>query len=142
MELSANSGQAEDWGHLSHLTTCIWLVIALIHTGSVSLTKWVTQPCRGVFAQRTQHRIQRWLYNPRINIHRLYKPLIQAALADWTDKLKSNSWIYRIGKGWCQLKDVHFNRRNNINGKVWAIASDEPTTLNTNSFVFSLESRL
>jgi hypothetical protein len=53
-------------------------VIALIHTGSVSLTKWVTHvPCRGVFAQSTQRRIGRWLYNPRINIHRLYKPLIQ-----------------------------------------------------------------
>ncbi|NET81235.1 MAG: hypothetical protein F6J94_04475 [Moorea sp. SIO1F2] len=37
--------------------------------------------------------MQRWLYNARINIHgqkatlreRLYKPLIQAALADWED---------------------------------------------------------
>jgi hypothetical protein len=25
-------------------------------------------------------------YNPGINIHRLYKPLIQAALRDWKDK--------------------------------------------------------
>jgi hypothetical protein len=25
-------------------------------------------------------------------------------------RLKSNSWIYRVGKGWCQLKDFHFNR--------------------------------
>ena len=80
-------GQPEDWAHLSHLSTCIWLVIALIHTGSVNLTKWVTHvPCRGVFAQSTQRRIGRWLYSPRINIHRLYKPLIQAALADWKDK--------------------------------------------------------
>jgi hypothetical protein len=79
-------GQLEDWAHLSHLTTCIWLVIAVIHTGSVNLTKWVSYiPNRGVFAQSTQRRIQRWLYNPRINIHRLYKPLIQAALADWHD---------------------------------------------------------
>jgi hypothetical protein len=71
-------------------------------------------------------------------------------------RLKSNSWIYRIGKGWCQLKDFHFNRgealcwhnvrlhkgeqygpihlvfgRNNVNGEFWAIASDEPTTLQT-----------
>ncbi|NEQ83797.1 MAG: hypothetical protein F6K26_27525 [Moorea sp. SIO2I5] len=27
--------------------------------------------------------MQRWLYNARINVHRLYKPLIQSALADW-----------------------------------------------------------
>ncbi|WP_299485362.1 hypothetical protein [Acaryochloris sp. IP29b_bin.137] len=25
-------------------------------------------------------------------------------------RFKSNSWIYRVGKGWCQLKDFHFNR--------------------------------
>jgi hypothetical protein len=205
-------GQEGDWAHLSHLTTCIWLVIAVIHTGSVNLTKWVAYvPCSGKFAQSIQRRIQRWLYNPRINVHRLYKPLIQAALADWKDKdiflaldtslfwdeyclvrlcvvyrgralpvvwrvldhrsasvsfehyqqmiqqalkrlptgkrvvllaergfihsdlmrmltaqlgwhyrirLKSpkglasrrNSWIYRVGQGWCQLKDFHFNR--------------------------------
>ena len=243
-------GQPGDWSHLSHLTTCVWLVIALIHTGSVSLTKWVCYvPCRGVFAQSTQRRIQRWLYNPRINVHRLYKPLIQAALAEWQEKviflaldtslfwdeyclvrlcvvyrgralpvvwrvmahrsasvsfqdyqemlqqaagrlptgkavvlladrgfvhselmrmlttqlgwhyrirIKSNSWIWRSGKGWCQLKDFHFSRgealclhnirlhkgerygpihvivgRNNVNGEFWAIASDEPTTLKT-----------
>jgi Transposase DDE domain len=241
---------AKDWVHLSHLTTCIWLVIAVIHTGSVHLTKWVTYvPNRGVFAQSTQRRIQRWLYNPRINIHRLYKPLIQAALADWKDpdlflaldtslfwdeyclvrlcvvyrgralpvvwrvlehpsasisfqayqqmihqarrrlpagkhvvlladrgfihtelmrllttqlgwhyriRLKKDTWIWRSGKGWCQLRDFHFNPgealclhhvrlhqgerygplhvivgRNNVNGEFWAIASDEPTTLKT-----------
>lgn len=243
-------GQPADWAHLSHLTTCIWLVIAVIHTGSVNLTKWVAYvPCRGKFAQSIQRRIQRWLYNPRINIHRLYKPLIQAALAGWQDKdiflaldtslfwdkyclvrlcvvyrgralpvvwrvlkhrsasvcfqdyqemiqqavrrlptdkrkvlladrgfihadlmkmlttqlgwhyrirLKGSNWIYRVGKGWCQLKDFHFSRgqalclhnvrlhkgerygpihlvvgRNNVNGEFWAIASDEPTTLQT-----------
>jgi hypothetical protein len=56
-------------------------MIAVIHTGSVNLTKWVAYvPYSGKFAQSIQRRIQRWLYNPRINIHRLYKPLIQAAL--------------------------------------------------------------
>jgi hypothetical protein len=62
-------------------------VVAVIHTGSVNLPKWVAYvPCSGKFAQSIQRRIQRWLYNPRINIHRLYKPLIQTALADWKDK--------------------------------------------------------
>lgn len=28
---------------------------------------------------------RRWLGNPRINVHRLYKPIIQAALANWED---------------------------------------------------------
>ncbi|NEP28773.1 hypothetical protein [Moorena sp. SIO3I6] len=31
---------------------------------------------------RKQRRVRRWLDNARINVHRLYKPLIQAALED------------------------------------------------------------
>ena len=71
-------------------------------------------------------------------------------------RLKSNSWIWRGGKGWCQLKDYHLNRgqaiclhnlrlhkgadyglvhliigRHNVNGEFWAIVSDEPTSLKT-----------
>lgn len=79
--------QPVDWLHLSHLKTCIWLVTALIHTGSVSLTKWsIYIPCRGKFAQSRQRRIRRWLNNSRINVHRLYKPLITASLADWQEE--------------------------------------------------------
>lgn len=62
------------------------MVVALLHTGESNLTRWLPYfPCRGQFAQSKQRRISRWLNNPRINIHRLYKPLIQAALADWND---------------------------------------------------------
>lgn len=79
--------QAEEWKHLGHLTTCIWIIVALIQTGSVNLTKWTIYiPCRGLYAQSKQRRIQRWLNNPRINVHRLYKPLIQAALANWQEE--------------------------------------------------------
>lgn len=245
-------GQDAHWSHLSHLTTCILLVVALIQTGSVSLTKWtVYLPNRGLKqrAQSKQRRISRWLHNPRINVHRLYKPLIKAALSNWTEdviylaldtslfweeyclirlsvihrgraipvtwrvfkhpsasvsfsdyqsiiqravgclpsgvkvvlladrgfvhtdlmkmltnqlgwsyriRLKSNSWIWRGGKGWFQLKDYHLNRgqaiclhnlrlhkgayyglvnviigRNNVNGEFWAIVSDETTSLKT-----------
>lgn len=62
------------------------MVVALIRTGEVSLTKWIAYvPCRGHFAQSKQRRVRRWLGNSRINVHRLYKPLIRAALANWTD---------------------------------------------------------
>ncbi|MEM7594851.1 MAG: hypothetical protein AAF383_25710, partial [Cyanobacteria bacterium P01_A01_bin.83] len=75
-------GQPVDWSHRCHLKTCIWLIVALIHTGSVNLTKWsIYIPCRGKFAQSRQRRIQRWLNNPRINVHRLYKPIMQPAVA-------------------------------------------------------------
>ena len=69
-------------------------------------------------------------------------------------RLKKDTWIWRSGKGWCQLKDFHFKRGeafcfhnvrlhkeqsygplhlvfgcNNVNGELWAIVSDEKTTL-------------
>ena len=80
-------GQATPWAHRAHLTTCLWMVAALIQSGEVSLTKWTAYlPCRGRFAQSKQRRVRRWLGNSRINVHRLYKPLIQAALSTWTDE--------------------------------------------------------
>ncbi|NEP52977.1 MAG: hypothetical protein F6K65_30935 [Moorea sp. SIO3C2] len=203
--------QPSDWAHLGHLTTCLWMVVALIQTGEVNLTRWIPYiPCRGKYAQSKQRRMQRWLHNGRINIHgqkatlreRLYKPLIQVADSDWQEdcmylrqghlgvlerlllstigggaspdvpyrwkarvmehgsatvafavtremlqqavnllpkgvkvvlladrgfvhrdlmkalttqwgwhyriRLKKNTWIWRRGKGWCQLKDFHF----------------------------------
>ena len=240
--------QPDDWLHLSHLKTCIWLVVAVINTGSVNLTKWSKYiPCRGKFAQSRQRKIQRWLNNPRINVHRLYKPVIKAALANWQEekmflaldtslfwdeyclmrlcvihrgralpvswrvmkhqsasvsfadyremlkqakarlpksvkvvlladrgfmhtelmtmlanqlgwhyriRIKSNNWIWR--RNWCQPKNFHLNRgeaiclhnvrihkgeyygivhvimgRNNVNGELWAIVSNEKTTLQT-----------
>ena len=58
----------------------------MIQTGEVNLTRWVADlPCRGHFAQSKQRRVRRWLGNSRINIHRLYKPMIQAALANWQE---------------------------------------------------------
>ncbi|MEM7591040.1 MAG: transposase [Cyanobacteria bacterium P01_A01_bin.83] len=236
------------WSHLCHLKTCIWMIVALMHTGSVNLTKWSMYiPCRGQFAQSRQRRIQRWLNNPRINVHRIYGSLIKTALSDWSEskiflaldtslfwdeyclvclsvihrgralplawrvmkhesasisfadyremlkqaqsrlpesvkvilladrgfihtelmtmlttqlgwhyriRIKSNSWIWR-GK-WCQPKNFHFHLgeaiclhnvqihkgefygvvhvilgRNSINGELWAIVSNEKTTLQT-----------
>ena len=55
--------QPSDWAHLTHLTTCLWMVVALIHTGSVNLTRWLHYiPCRGRYAQSKQRRLQRWLH--------------------------------------------------------------------------------
>ena len=226
------------------------MLVALLQTGETNLTRWLPYvPCRGRYAQSKQRRLSRWLNNPRINIHRLYKPLIRAALADWSEdclylcldtslfwdeyclirlavvyrgralpvawrvlhhtsasvafvdyqavlsqaagclpagvkvvlladrgfvhtdlmraltqqwhwhyriRLKKDSWIKPTGRGWCQLKDFHFQQgqatyfhnvllrktarygpvhiivgRNNVNGEFWAILSDEPTNLQT-----------
>ena len=32
--------QPDDWAHLGHLTTCVWMVVALIQTGEVNLTRY------------------------------------------------------------------------------------------------------
>jgi hypothetical protein len=67
-----------------HLQTLIWMVIGLICSECISLTKWtVYVKTRAVFAQSHQRRFSRWLHNPRINVHRLYSYLIKAALAGW-----------------------------------------------------------
>ena len=60
------------------------MVIGLICSGSINLTGWSTYTeSRANFAQSHQRRFSRWLKNSRINVHRLYKPIIQDALADW-----------------------------------------------------------
>ena len=71
-------------------------------------------------------------------------------------RVKRNTWIWRAGRGWCQLKDIHLQRGeaccwhtvklhkgqwygpvhvafgcNNVNSEFWAIVSDEPTSLHT-----------
>jgi hypothetical protein len=62
------------------------MVVALIQRGEVSLTRWLPYLlCRGLQAQSKQRRVSRWLHNSRINIHRLYKPLIQSALVTWAE---------------------------------------------------------
>ncbi len=63
------------------------MLIALFEAGSVNLTKWITYiPGKGLYAQSQQRRLRRWLHNSRINVHRLYKPLIRSALSTWTEK--------------------------------------------------------
>lgn len=224
------------------------MVAAVIQTGEVSLSKWAKYiPCKGQYAQSRQRRIRRWLGNSRINVHRLYKPIIQAALAEWSDpclylsldttlfwdeyclirlavvhrgralpvawrvlkhgsasvsfgeyremldetagylpkakvilladrgfihtdamsairqlgwhyriRIKASTWMWRSKGGWCQPKAFHLKRGevrcfhnvklhkgqwygpvhvifgcNSINGELWAVVSDEPTTLQT-----------
>jgi hypothetical protein len=68
-------------------------------------------------------------------------------------RLKRDSWIWRVGHGWCPLKEIHLQRGearcwhtvklhkkewygpvhvalgyNKVNGEFWAIVSDEPTS--------------
>lgn len=90
----------------------------------------------------------------------VHTDLMRTATKQWgwhyRIRVKNDCWIWRSGKGWCQLKDFHFQPgqalclhnvrlhkeqsygpvhlicgRNNVNGEFWAIVSDEKTTLQT-----------
>lgn len=249
-QLQTLLGQSIPWSDQRHLQTLLWMVIGLICSECISLTKWrVYIRSRAVFAQSHQRRFSRWLHNPRINVQKLYSALIREALASWGAskitliedtsmlwdefclirlsvqyrgravpvvwrvirhgsssvgfevyqpmlkratgllpagtsvcfladrgfvdtrlmrylrdelgwhfriRIKSNSWIYRPGKGWKQLNQYHLalgeavllqgvrlNKTKSISGlhlalardalsqQLWMVASDEPTTLQT-----------
>ena len=77
-------GQSKAWADLRHLQALCWMVIGLICSGCINLTCWSSySESRAKFAQSYQRRFSRWLHNSRINAPRLYKPIIQEALADW-----------------------------------------------------------
>ena len=132
--LVALLSNSKEWADLRHLYTLVWMIIGLIHSGSVNLTKWAMYvQSRANLAQSKQRRFSRWLHNPRINPQRLYSPLIQAALKGWEEEVldlsldtsmlwnqyclirvavvyQSDFWIWHPDQGWCQVKDFHLGR--------------------------------
>ncbi len=71
-ELLKLLSQSDQWVDLGHLHTLIWMVIGLIYSGSINLTKWTSYiESRAIFAQSHQRRFSRWLHNPRLNVQRL-----------------------------------------------------------------------
>lgn len=75
------------WRDGRHLQTLTWMLVGLLSSGHVALTKW-TPFCasRAEFAQSTQRRFERWLHNRRIPVLHLYGALLKHALADFQDK--------------------------------------------------------
>ena len=69
---------------LRHLKTLTGMVVGLMQAGNISLTAWAPYVhSRAAYAQSTVRRFARWLDNDRIDVHALYAPLIQQALAEW-----------------------------------------------------------
>lgn len=76
--------QHRKWLDVRHLKTLAWMMVGLIETGLISLTQWAPfVHGRATFAQSSVRRFARWLDNDRIDVHKLYGPLIQQALASW-----------------------------------------------------------
>lgn len=83
-QLQTLLGQSIPWADQRHLQTLLWMVIGLVCSECINLSKWrVYVRTRAVFAQSHQRRFSRWLHNPRINVQKLYSALIQAALSSW-----------------------------------------------------------
>jgi hypothetical protein len=83
-QLQTLLGQSIPWADQRHLQSFIWMVVGLVCSECINLTKWrVYIRSRAVFAQSHQRRRGRWLHNSRINVQKLYSPLIAQALAAW-----------------------------------------------------------
>jgi hypothetical protein len=83
-QLQTLLGQSVPWADQRHLQTLIWMVIGLVCSECINLTKWRVYICsRAVFAQSHQRRFSRWLHNPRINVQKLYSALIAQAIQAW-----------------------------------------------------------
>ena len=72
---------------LRHLKTLAWMMVGLIHSGSISLCAWTPFVIsRAQYSQSTVRRFRRGLDNDMIEVHALYGPLMQQALVGWINK--------------------------------------------------------
>ena len=82
--LVAVLSQHRNWLDLRHLKTLAWMMVGLIQSHTISLPEWVPFVySRAQYAQSTVRRFRRWLENERIQVPKLYGPLIQQALSEW-----------------------------------------------------------
>ena len=59
-------------------------MVGLLESSLINLTCWAPfVHGRAVYAQSSVRRFARWLDNERIDVHKLYGPLIQQALGSW-----------------------------------------------------------
>lgn len=80
--------QHRNWVDLRHLKTLAWMMVGLMQSGKSRLTAWAPYVhSRALYAQSTVRRFGRWLENARIEVHSLYGPLLQQALAEWGNHL-------------------------------------------------------
>jgi hypothetical protein len=76
--------QHANWVDRRHLKTLAWMMVGLMQASMVSLTAWAPYVhSRAIYAQSLVRRFDRWLQNQRIEVHQVYGPLIQNALAEW-----------------------------------------------------------
>jgi hypothetical protein len=76
-----------NWLDRRHLKTLAWMVNGLIQSGKIGLGAWaVYVHSRAEYAASVIRRFRRFLDNDRIEVHRLYGPLLLQALRQWDQK--------------------------------------------------------
>lgn len=79
--------QTAPWKDARHKQTAAWMIVGLLATMHVALTRWCPYVLgRAKFAQSVQRRFDRWLNNPRISVLRLYLALLSHVLKDFQDR--------------------------------------------------------
>ncbi len=85
--LVAVLGCHQNWLDLRHLKTLAWMISGLIQSGKIGLGAWaVYVHSRAEYAASVIRRFRRFLDNDRIEVHRLYGPLLEQALREWDYK--------------------------------------------------------
>ncbi|MEM9815059.1 MAG: hypothetical protein AAF827_01405 [Cyanobacteria bacterium P01_D01_bin.6] len=107
------------------------MVAALMQMGEVDFTRWVAYiPCRGHYVQGKQRCVRRWLGNSQINIYRLYKPIIQAALAAWQEeRLYFNLDTSRFWDQYCLLHLAMVYRGRVVLPLTWRVLKHESVSV-------------
>jgi len=78
--------RALPWRDVRHLASLAWMITGLLSSRHVTLTKWIPYVIsRAEWAQSTQRRFERWLYNRRIPVLHLYGALLKQVLSDFQD---------------------------------------------------------
>jgi hypothetical protein len=85
--LVAVLGCHRNWLDMRHLKTLAWMIAGLVQSGKIGLSAWTAYVhSRATYASSVIRRFRRFLDNERIEVHRLYGPLLQQALREWDHK--------------------------------------------------------
>lgn len=80
-------GCHQNWLDVRHLKTLSWMINGLIQSGKIGLGAWVVYvQSRATYAASVIRRFRRFLDNDRIEVHRLYGPLLAQALRQFDHK--------------------------------------------------------
>jgi len=76
-----------DVRHIAELKNWIWIVVGILQSESVVLSKIATHVPGETQAESRVTMIRRWLMNFHVDVWSFYKPVLEHALIDWKDEV-------------------------------------------------------